>query len=84
MTNILLLKSVLVRNGYTNPTKDVSYMLGISKNSASMKMNDLKKFKQDEIETLYHSTDMTDEELVNIFLGGVKGGCCECNSQRSG
>lgn len=66
MTNIGLLKEKIDNSGLK--VNKITEKLGISKTAYHNKMNGKVEFKSGEIKTLKFMLQLTNEEVVNIFL----------------
>lgn len=67
MTNTLKLRALLVEKGLTN--EEIAKMLGISKQSFSMKINNVREFRISEICKLSNLLKITNpNDLISIFF----------------
>ena len=69
MTNINLLKSKMAAIGDTDFVKCLSETLGISRTTASQKLNGKKDFSQSEITTLTLKYGFSANDIKEIFVG---------------
>lgn len=78
MTNTLKLKSLMIAQGYTN--ESLANAMQISKQSLSMKLNNKREFKVNEIQRLCKILNLYNaNELISIFFVSKS----ELNSTRS-
>ena len=63
--NVLVEK--IIENGYT--IRDISNLLGVSKDDLAWKLNDVAEFTIGETYTLKSMLSLSDSEAINIFLG---------------
>ena len=68
--NVKLLKSKMVLYGDEDFVKDLADLLGITRQTASAKLNGITPFTQPEISTIAKHYQMTGDELQEIFVEG--------------
>lgn len=66
MIDTLELKSKMIRLGYSN--KDMAKSIGISATSYSMKLNNIREFKNSEVNTICRILGLDQKERDIIFL----------------
>ncbi len=67
MTNTLKLRALLIENNLTN--EDVAKLVGISKQSFSLKLNNKREFKVSEIKKLSMILNIVDaSDIISIFF----------------
>lgn len=66
MTDIIGLRSAMIRKGYTFET--LADAIGISRQSMSYKANNIREFKASEIANIVNAIELTPEEVQSIFF----------------
>lgn len=70
MTNTNLLKSKMVARGDEDCVAKLAELLGISRTTASKKLNGLLPFNQNDIALIANKYNLSAEEIKLIFFGG--------------
>ena len=69
MTNVNLLKSAMAKQGETNFVACLVKLLGVSRSTASKKLNGKADFTQSEISKIAEHYKLTAENIKQIFVG---------------
>lgn len=69
MTNVNLLKSVMAKQGEFNFVACIAKLLGLSRSTASKKLNGKAEFTQSEISKIAEHYKLTADNIKEIFVG---------------